>query len=145
MLLGAAVVLVPLFLFLGRSWQNDVRKLMGMDGLAPWENLAILLVTVLMAALLLVLSRFVRGFARVVARLIDRVLPRRASVTIGVVLTVVLVRRRDPGVHPRPGARGTQLDVLGREQGNRSRHGPAQESRAQRQPGIARRVGHAWE
>jgi uncharacterized membrane protein len=89
--LGAAVVLVPLFLFLGRSWQNDVRKLMGMDGLAPWENVAIVLVAALMAALLLVISRFVRGFTRVIARQIDRVLPRKASVPIGVVLTVVLV------------------------------------------------------
>ena len=32
-LLGATVVLVPLFLLLGRYWQNDVRDLMGMDSL----------------------------------------------------------------------------------------------------------------
>src|SRR3954469_8403475 len=29
-LLAAAVVLIPVFLLLGRSWQNDVRDLMGM-------------------------------------------------------------------------------------------------------------------
>ena len=36
-LLGATVVLVPLFLFLGRYWQNDVRDLMGMDPLSAWK------------------------------------------------------------------------------------------------------------
>jgi uncharacterized membrane protein len=88
-LLGATVVLVPLFLGLGQSWQNEVRDLMGMDHLEAWQNLTILLVAVLVAALVLVLARFVRGFARVLIRQIDRIMPRKLSVTAGVVLTVV--------------------------------------------------------
>jgi uncharacterized membrane protein len=90
-LLGATVVLVPLFLTLGRSWQEDVRKLMGMESLAAWKWGVILVVSVVMAALLLVVSRFVRGFARVTARFIDRFAPRAVSVTVSVIVTIVLV------------------------------------------------------
>ncbi len=90
-LLGATVVLVPLFLLLGGWWQNDVRRLMGMSEKNAWNWLVILFLGVVAAALLLVISRLVRGFARVLIRFIDRFLPRVVSVTIGVVLTVVVV------------------------------------------------------
>ena len=90
-LLGATVVLVPLFLVLGGGWQNDVRDLMGMSEKNAWDLLVILFLGVVAAALLLLISRLVRGFARVVARFIDRFMPRVVSVTVGVVLTVVVV------------------------------------------------------
>ncbi len=90
-LAGATIVLVPLFLVLGRSWQDEVRDLMGMESLPAWKWGAILVVSVVMAALLLIVSRFVRGFARVVARFIDRFAPRAVSVTVSVIVTVVLV------------------------------------------------------
>ena len=60
-LLGAGVVLVPLFLALGRSWQEDVRDLMGMDSQAPWKWGAIFVVAVLVALSLLVISRSCAG------------------------------------------------------------------------------------
>jgi uncharacterized membrane protein len=90
-LLGSTAVLVPVFLLLGRSWQNDVRDLMGMDGATVWDWLAILVIAIVFAALLLFVSRLVRGFARVAIRFIDKFLPRVVSATIGVVLTIVLV------------------------------------------------------
>lgn len=90
-LLGAGVVVVFLFLGLGRYWQNDLRHLMGMEPLAVWEWGVILVVTVIFAALLLVISRLVRGFARGLIRFIDRFVPRAVSATIGVVLTIILV------------------------------------------------------
>ena len=88
---GSTLVLVPLFLVLARSWQNDVRDLMGMEPLATWEWGAILVVCVVTAALILLIARLIRGFARVAIRWIDRLLPRRVAATIGVVLTIVLV------------------------------------------------------
>jgi uncharacterized membrane protein len=90
-LLCATVVLVPLFLVLARSWQDEVRDLMGMESLAAWEWGAILVVSAVVAVLLLLVSRVVRGFARVLARFIDRFAPRAVSVTVSVVLTIVLV------------------------------------------------------
>ena len=41
-LLGATVVLVPLFLVLGGVWQNDVRDLMGMSEKNLWDWIVIL-------------------------------------------------------------------------------------------------------
>lgn len=90
-LVGSAVVSVPLFLVLGRTWQNTVRDLMGMKPLASWEWLLILVVTLAVAALILVVARLVRGFARGAIRIIDRWVPRVVSATIGVVLTIVIV------------------------------------------------------
>jgi uncharacterized membrane protein len=90
-LLAATVVLVPLFLLLGRYWQNDVRHLMDMTPLAAWQWGLILVVTVVTATVILLIARLVRGFARLVIGLIDRLLPRRASVSIGVILTIVVV------------------------------------------------------
>jgi uncharacterized membrane protein len=90
-LLGATIVGVPLFLVLGRWWQNDVRALMGMEGTAPWDWFAILVVAVVIALLLLLISRLVRGFARIAIRFIDRFAPRAVSATVGVVLTIILV------------------------------------------------------
>jgi uncharacterized membrane protein len=46
-LLGAAIVLVPLTLGLARVAQNDVRGLIGMESLAAWEWALILLLTVI--------------------------------------------------------------------------------------------------
>lgn len=90
-LLGACLVLVPLFLVLGRSWQNDVRHLMGMEPLSAWEWGLILVVAAIVAAFLLLIARLIRGFARVTIRFIDRFLARGVSVTAGVVVTVVVV------------------------------------------------------
>jgi len=90
-LLGATVVLVPLFLLLGGYWQNDVRDLMGMSEKNLWDWIAILVLTVVFAALLLLIARLVRGFARVLVRFIDRFAPRKVSATVGVVVTVFVV------------------------------------------------------
>src|SRR4051794_10192993 len=90
-LLGATVVFVPLFLLLGRYWQNDVRDLMGMDALAAWEWGVILVVTVIIATIVMLISRVVRALGRGIIWLADRWLPRRVSVIGGVVLTIIVV------------------------------------------------------
>src|SRR4051794_20658787 len=48
-LLGVTVVFVPIFLALGRAWQDDVRGLMGMEDLAAYDWALILVVTVIVA------------------------------------------------------------------------------------------------
>jgi len=90
-LLGATIVLVPVFLLLGRYWQNDVRRLMGMEAQSVWKWGLVLVLTAVMALILLFISRIVRGFARWLIRLIDRVMPRRYSATLGVVVTIFVV------------------------------------------------------
>jgi uncharacterized membrane protein len=90
-LIGATIVLIPLFLLLGRSWQNDVRSLMGMDALEVWKWGAILVVTVIVALLVLLIARVVRALGHGVIWLLDRWLPRRVSAIGGVVLTIIVV------------------------------------------------------
>lgn len=90
-LLGAAIVLVPLFLWLGRRWQELVRDRMGMPDQAPWRVGLILLVAVVVSYALLVLARLVRALGRVLVHLVDRVVPRVVAVPVGVIATAVIV------------------------------------------------------
>jgi len=90
-LLGATVILTPAFLLLGRYWQNDVRRLMGMESQSVWKWGVVLILAVIFALVLLFISRVVRGFARWLIRLIDRALPRKFSVPLGVVVTIFVV------------------------------------------------------
>ena len=66
------MILVPLFLLLGRYWQNDVRDLMGMD---RWrvEWIQILGLGLVVALIVLLIARLVRGFHAYAIRLIDRI------------------------------------------------------------------------
>jgi uncharacterized membrane protein len=91
LLLGATVVLAPVFLVLGREWQDDVRKLMTMDPPSAWEWGLILVVAVVIALVLLLISRLVRAFGRGAIWVIDRFLPRKVSAPAGVVLTIFVV------------------------------------------------------
>lgn len=91
MLLGAAVIIVPLTLVLGRGWQEDVRELMGMDSQTGWAIIAILLVGVVVAVLILVISRFIRGLGRMIVHFIQRWIPDRIAAIAGVVITAVIV------------------------------------------------------
>jgi uncharacterized membrane protein len=90
-LLLATIVLVPLVLFLGGLFQNDLRDLMGMGSLASWDWGLILVLTVVTGSIVLFIARLVRGLGRVLMRVIDRFLPRRISVAVGVTLTAAIV------------------------------------------------------
>jgi uncharacterized membrane protein len=87
----ATLVLVPTFLLLSRSWQEESRELMGMSGQAPWQTGVIVVVAVVLAYVILVLSRLVRALGRGLVSLIDRVLPRPVAVIAGLVATAVIV------------------------------------------------------
>ncbi len=89
-LLGSSIVLVPLFLWLGRRWQQAVRELMEMDSQAEWKVPIILGIAVAVAYLILVISRLVRALGRGLVYVIDRFAPRVVSVGVGAGLTVVI-------------------------------------------------------
>ena len=90
-LLGAAVVLVPLFLYLGRGWQENVRELMDMPSQAGWQVLMIILVAVAIAYVILVIARTIRLMTRGLINFADRFIPRTAAVVAGVVVATLLV------------------------------------------------------
>ena len=90
-LVAATVILVPLFLYLGGRWQDQVRGLMEMEEQAVWQWGTILVVSLVVAGLILIISRIIRGLARVLVRFIDRFVPRVVAVVVGVVVTFVVV------------------------------------------------------
>jgi uncharacterized membrane protein len=90
-LVGAAAVLVPLFLYLGAQWQETTRKLMGMEVLDSYEWLAMLLIAIIVATLFLFISRIVRGGSRILIRLLGRWIPRLVAQIAGVVIAAFLV------------------------------------------------------
>jgi uncharacterized membrane protein len=90
-LVGATIILVPLFLYLGGQWQETTRKLMGMELLESYEWLAMLVIAVIVFGLFLFVSRIVRGGARGLIRLIDRWMPRLVAQIAGVVLATFIV------------------------------------------------------
>ena len=90
-LLGAAIVLVPLFLYLGRRWQETVRELMEMPSQAGWQVAVILLVALGIAYLILVIARTIRLMTRGLINFADRFIPRTAAVVAGVVVATILV------------------------------------------------------
>ena len=90
-LLGAAIVLVPLFLYLGRRWQETVRTLMDMPSQPGWQVAVILLVALGIAYLILVIARTIRLMTRGLINFADRFIPRTAAVVAGVAVATILV------------------------------------------------------
>jgi uncharacterized membrane protein len=87
----AAVVLVPLLLFLSSRWQETARRLMHMVLLEPYDWVAMLGFALVVAFLLLVVARVVRGGTGALIRLLDRWVPRRVAYIAGVVISVFVV------------------------------------------------------
>jgi uncharacterized membrane protein len=91
LLLAVTVVLVPLFLRFGLVWQDEVRRLIGVEPEDAWNTLLIAVTALGVGLLLLGLARGVRGFARGTARAVSTVVPRRISVPVGVAAAAFLV------------------------------------------------------
>ena len=90
-LIVVAVLGSALLLWWSKGWQNELRRLMGIDEEPDLAVLALLALALLVASLVLLGARLVRSFSRFVIRQIDRVLPRRASVPIGLALAVFVI------------------------------------------------------
>ncbi len=87
---GISAVVVVVMLWLGSSWQNDIRKAVDYPPDSRFLYTGVFVVAALVAALLLGIGRLLHDLGRWLARLIGRWLPRWASVSIAFVVTAAL-------------------------------------------------------
>jgi len=90
-LVGAIVVAVAVAQWRFVGWQNDQRRLFGMEPISPTAWPVLVVVTVLVSMLLLVLSRALRLLFRTVIRWFRRVLPVRLANVLGAAVALLLV------------------------------------------------------
>ncbi len=90
-LVGVIVLAVALAQWRFVGWQNDQRRLFGMDPISPvtWPVLAV--VALLVATLLLVIGRALRLLFRTMIRWFRRRLPERLANVLGVAVALLLV------------------------------------------------------
>ncbi len=86
-----ALIVVPVMLWLGSGWQNDIRRLVHYPTQSRYVYLGVLLVAALAAMALLAICRAIRHLYRVLARWLGRWIPAVAARTIGVVVVAALV------------------------------------------------------
>jgi uncharacterized membrane protein len=89
-LAAAAVVFIPVFLFLGSQWQKDIHQAMGMDIPSQWTYPVVLLIAVLLGAGLVGLFRLLRKAARGLGRLLGRWIPARTAKVIAATVVILL-------------------------------------------------------
>jgi len=86
-----ALIVVPLALWFGSAWQNDIRRAVHYPTESRYLYLGVLLIAALVAMALLGISRGIRHLYRVVARWLRRWIPPLATRIVGVVLVTALV------------------------------------------------------
>lgn len=89
-LLLAYIVLVPLFLVLGRHWQIELSELFGLTTTTPSMYPLVVLFAVLLFLIILSIARGLRGGARWVGRFLGRWIPGWAARISGTVVVAVL-------------------------------------------------------
>ena len=89
-LLGTAVISIPLFTTLGAKWQTELRLLFGMEGDGPSRIISQLVVGILLAIALLTVARLFRKWTQWVSAKLSRWVPRRAAIVAAVVIVAVL-------------------------------------------------------
>jgi uncharacterized membrane protein len=91
MLAAAAIVLIPLFGFLGAQWEHDIRQ--AVDASQPSEAQYVLVVlgAALIAFALLMVARGIRWLVRLVARPLGRFIPARAATGVAALLVCALL------------------------------------------------------
>ena len=135
-----ALILVPLMLWLGSAWQNDIRRLVHYPTQSRYVYLGVLLVAALAAMALLAICRAIRHLYRVLARWLGRWIPRdrrpddrcrrRRRARVG-----------HPHRHRRQRAAGdARRGVLRSRSRHASRHGATHVRAAVGQPGIRRQL-----
>jgi uncharacterized membrane protein len=97
-MIGLSTVLIIVFLLLGRSWQNEVRALMGMTDPLVWDITLIVVVAVVVTVALVLLSRVVRLGSRRLGRALDRFIPRRIAYLTGAIVVALVVAGLVQGV-----------------------------------------------
>lgn len=89
-LAAATVVLVPWFLVLGANWQNDLRKLFGMEAGEPLHSVQVLGLALVFALVVLQIGRGLRWCTRRAARFLDRWVPLPMAKLIATVAVAAL-------------------------------------------------------
>ena len=97
----AAVLLIPLFGFLGAEWQHDIRKLVEASQPSEAAYVLVVIVSVLIAAALLMVGRGIRSLVRVVARQLRRVFPHRVATALAVLVVLLILGFLVTGALPR--------------------------------------------
>jgi uncharacterized membrane protein len=100
-LAAAAVVLIPLFGFLGAEWQHDIRELVEVSQPSEANYILVVLVSILIATAILAVVRAIRSLVRLVARLLHRFIPYRAATALAVLIVVLVLGFLAAGVLPR--------------------------------------------
>jgi uncharacterized membrane protein len=90
-LLAVSVIGIPLALWWGNTWNQNVREIMGMEDLDTWAWGGVLLLTVVVAGFVLLISRVIRLGARGIEHLAERWLGPKLSMAVGAGLTALLV------------------------------------------------------
>lgn len=90
-LLGAVVLGSALLVWSSKHWQNELRRLMGIDDEPGFSVLGLLVLTLFVSALVLLGARLVRSFARFTIRQVDRLLPRTISRAVGLVVVIAIL------------------------------------------------------
>lgn len=88
-------VLGPVFgvslLFIGASWQNEVRQLVGEQPESGRHMIRILLLTIIVFVALLALARAIRKFNAFLRKVTEKWLPRRAAIAVSVLVVSLLL------------------------------------------------------
>ena len=91
---------------LGRGWQADTHRLMGLDAPPPYNGVWIVVVAVVTFALFVAIGRGIRALTRWVVRLLGRLVPERLARPISVVAVNDAFSCRTPPTRSSGGHRG---------------------------------------
>ena len=87
----AALIVLPLFLFLGSWWQDITRELVGVEPGSNWDYLGVFVVGLVVFLLCLYIGRGLRALGHLLYKLISRYLPPPVSIGISALVVVVLL------------------------------------------------------
>ena len=102
-LAAAAVVLIPLFGFLGAQWQHQIRELVEATQPSEANYVLVVVVSILIAVAIIGVVRAVLALIRLVARPLGRVVPRQAATALAMLIVVLILGFLATGVLPRAG------------------------------------------
>jgi len=97
----AAVLLIPLFGFLGAGWQHEIRELVEASQPSEATYFLVVIVSILIAAAILELGRGIRSLVRIIARQLRRFVPHRAATALSMLVVILILGFLATGVLPR--------------------------------------------
>jgi uncharacterized membrane protein len=81
---------IIMFLYLGATWQNQVRQLVGEQPLQARHTFRILFLSLILFICLVGLARLLRAFNRLINNFLGKFLPKKLGIVLGVSLVVIL-------------------------------------------------------